>query len=90
VTDTITYNTTDITTTPQYRHRIDEIQLSTAGGSAARLNTTNIEVDGLILIRLKLTTLPTITGGDLFVHTADLHYQSTEIGTKNKAPNFYS
>jgi hypothetical protein len=90
VTSTITYNTTNIATTPQYQHRIDEIALSTAGGSAALLNTTNLEVDGVILIRLKVTTLPTITAGNLFIHTCDLHYQSTCIGTKAKAPNFYT
>jgi hypothetical protein len=90
VTNTITYNTTNIATTPQYRHRIDEIALSTAGGSAALLNTTNLEVDGLILITLKVTTLPTITAGSLFIHTVDLHYQSTNVGTKAKAPNFYT
>ena len=90
VTNTITYNTTDITTTPQYRHRIDEIQLSTPGGSASAIDRDAIEIDGLILVRIKVTTLPTITGGDLFIHTADLHYQSTEIGTKQKAPDFYT
>jgi hypothetical protein len=90
VTSTITYNTTNIATTPQYRHRIDEIALSTAGGSAALLNTTNLEPDGIILVRLKLTTLPTITAGDLFIHTIDIHYQSTNIGTKAKAPSFYT
>lgn len=89
VTGTITYDTTDITTTPQYRHRIDEVQMSTAGGSASLLDTSVIEPDGLVLLRMKLTTLPTITGGSLFVHMADLHYQSTGIATKNKAPNFY-
>lgn len=90
VTGTITYNTTNIATTPQYRHRVDELQLSTAGGSASMLNTTDLEVDGLVLITLKLTTLPTITGGNLFIHTADLHYQSTGIGTKAKAPDFWT
>lgn len=91
VTGTITYATTNLTTTPQYRHRIDEIQLSVAGGSASQLNSTNFEPDGLIFVRVKLTTLPTFGGtGHLFIHTIDLHYQSAGIGTKNKAPNFYA
>lgn len=89
-TQTITYATTDITTTPQRRHRIDEIQLSDATGSGNYLNRGDFEPDGLILINVQLTTLPTITGGDLFVHHCDLHYQSTGIGTKQKAPNFYT
>lgn len=89
---TITYNTVDIATTPQYQHRIDEIQLSTPGGAAALLNTTNLEVDGVILITTKVTTLPTITAGNLFVHYADLHYQSNGVmGTKQRTgPAFYT
>lgn len=90
---TITYNTTDIATTPQYRHRIDEVQLSDNGGTGNYLDSTLIEVDGLILMNLTLTTLPTITGGassEVFIHSVDIHYQSTGIGTKEKAPNFYN
>lgn len=83
------FSTVDITTTPRYRHRIDEVQLSTSGGSASMLDSDAIEVDGLILGQLKLTTLPTITGGFLFVHTVDIHYQSTNVGTKNKVPSFW-
>lgn len=88
----ITYATTNITTTPRYRHRVDEIQITTAGGAADKLDSTAIsEPDGVILLTLKLTTLPTITGGSLFVHTADIHYQTiSPSGTKNKAPNFYA
>lgn len=89
ITNTITYNTVDIATTPQYRHRIDEIQMSTAGGSASQLNTTNMEPDGIVMVRMKVTTLPTITGGDLFVFLSDIHYQSTNVGTKSKSPVFW-
>ncbi len=89
-TQTITYATTNIATTPQYRHRVDEVQMSTSGGSAALLDSDAIEVDGLVLVQLKLTTLPTITGGSLFVHTCDIHYQSTNVATAGKAPNFYA
>jgi hypothetical protein len=87
---TITYATTNIATTPQYRHRIDEVQLTDASGSGNYLNRGDLEVDGLILASLTLTALPTITGGGLFIHFIDIHYQSTNIGTKNKAPGFYT
>ncbi len=82
----------DITNTPQYRHRIDEIQISTTGGSATQLNTTNIEPDGLIIVHYDLDTIPTITGGTgkPFIFAIDLHYQSTGLATKNKAPDFYA
>jgi len=85
----ISYDTVDITTTPQYRHRIDEIPITSSGGSATLVDSASIEIDGIHLIAVKLTTLPTITGGKLFIHFADLHYQSTNMTTKQKAPNFY-
>ena len=89
VTQTITVATPDIATVPQYRHRVDEVQASQAGGSATLHNTTDIEVDGLMIGYIKLITLPTITGGDLFIHTVDIHYQSTNMATKQKSPSFY-
>ena len=89
MTQTITVATPNIATVPQYRHRVDEVQASTAGGSATLHNTTNLEVDGLMIGYIKLVTLPTITGGSLFVHTVDIHYQSSNMATKQRAPNFY-
>ena len=88
---TITYNTTNIATTPRIYHRVDETQMSSAAGSATMVATSNIEVDGYILTTLKLTTLPTLSAGaKLFIHTCDIHYQSSNIGTKNKVANFYA
>jgi len=29
-------------------------------------------------------------GAKPFVHSIDIHYQSTGVNTKNKAPNFYT
>jgi len=89
VTTTVSYNTVDITTTPQYRHRVDEIQLSATTPSGSQLDTDDIEPDGILMITLKLTSDPSVTGGGVFIHTADLHYQSTNIGTKSKVPNFW-
>ena len=76
VSNAISFNTVDIATTPRYSHRIDEIQLSNVTGTGSFLETGDIEVDGLILTRLQLTGLPSITAGDLFIHTVDIHYQS--------------
>lgn len=90
---TITVSTPDIATIPRYRHRVDEIQLSNNGGTGNFLDTAAIEVDGIIVVSFTQTTIPTITGGspnEPFVLTVDLHYQSTEIGTKNRTPNFYT
>ena len=85
--------TPDITTIPQYRHRIDEIQISAAGGSLTQLDSSLIEVDGLILIGLSVNAIPTITGGSTNLPAfllLDLHYQSTNIATKQKAPPFWT
>jgi hypothetical protein len=88
VTQTITVATPNIATIPRLIHRTDEVLASTPGGGAGLHNTTNLEVDGLFLGYVKLVTLPTITGGSLFIHTVDIHYQSTGRATKNKSPNF--
>lgn len=89
----IIVSTPNIATIPQYRHRVDEIQISTSGGSATMLDTDDIEPDGIILLQIDTSTIPTITGGtvaEVFLFTADVHYQSTGLPTKNKAPDFYT
>jgi hypothetical protein len=83
---------TSIADCPQYRHRIEEIKLSTPGGGNNRLDSTIIEPDGLLLVNLRITGIPTITGGSPnrpFILFADIHYQSTCVGTKQRAPDFY-
>ena len=72
--------------TTQYQHMIAEVQLSASG----QVNATALEVDGLILVRVYLSA-NTINGTpEPFLHKCDLHYQSTGIGTKQKAPAFYT
>ncbi len=88
-----TISAPDIATVPQYRHRIDEFQLSAASPSATQLQTSLLEPDGVILVNLTVNTIPTITGGttaEPFIHYLDIHAQSMAHGTKNKAPNFYT
>lgn len=90
---TLTVSTPDIATVPQYRHRVDETQISAASPAASQIDSDNIEVDGLILVRFETTTIPTITGGttnEPAYFTIDIHYQSTNMGTKAKAPDFYT
>lgn len=80
--------------TAQYTHMIAETQLTTPGGSNTALNTNNIETDGIIQCRVYLDsndlTVSSNTAPAPFVHFVDVHYQSKEIGTKNKAPNFFT
>jgi hypothetical protein len=89
----MTYATVNLATTPQYIHRIDEVQLSSAGGSATLLDSALLEPDGVILMNMTVTVIPTITGSATqnkpFISYFDMHYQSTNIATKQKAPDFY-
>jgi hypothetical protein len=81
----------NITSHPQYFHRVLEIQLSTPGGSASLLDTDSIEVDGNIVITFTVDNgALTVTGGDMFILTGDIHYQSNNLSTKNKDPDFYT
>lgn len=93
ISTSVTYATTDLTTTPQYRHRVDEVQLSASAPTASQLDTDDIEVDGIILMRVSASAIPTIVGGspnEPFLHFVDIHYQAAYAGTANKAPNFYA
>lgn len=89
----ISVSTPDIATIPQYRHRVDEVQLSAASPSGTQLDSDDIEADGIIVVHFNATTIPTITGGttnEPAIFTIDLHYQSTNMGTKQKTPDFWT
>lgn len=67
-----------------FTHFIAEVQIS----GAALVPVGTIEPDGVMLVRVYLSAN---TGAvEPFLHFADLHYQSTNIGTKQKAPDFYT
>jgi len=87
----VSVSTPDIATIPQYRHRIDEIQLSSSTPNGSQIDSATLEPDGVILMNLEITTLPTISGGSagVFINYIDMHYQSTQLPTKQKAPDFY-
>ena len=90
--NTIT-GTMDITNYPQYCHVVEEIQLSSSTPSASQIDTADVEVDGLILIHISPSTIPTIGGGtpnEPYLFNLDIHYQADIEGTKNKDPNFYT
>jgi hypothetical protein len=87
VTPTVTHNAAT-TNVPQYQHMISEVQLSAASPSGTQLDSDDIEIDGLVLVRVDLSA--NTLGDNPFMHYADLHYQSTGMPTKQKAPDFYS
>jgi hypothetical protein len=90
----ISYPLVSIAATPQYIHRIDEIQLSSASPTANQMNTAVLEVDGIVIGSMTMSIpagsfVGAAPAESVFIFTIDLHYQSINIGTKNKAPNFY-
>ena len=85
----VTTTVTQTASTVQYQHMIAETVISTPGGSATLLNSSLFEPDGVILIRIALTGNTMSAATDPFAFLTDGHYQSTNIGTKQKAPNFY-
>jgi hypothetical protein len=74
------------------QHMVAEVQISDVTPSASMLASADIEVDGIILariFRLSGDVADTLNQAP-FLHFADIHYQSTGLPTKNKAPNFYA
>lgn len=93
ITTSLSITGLNITNTPRYSHRIDEIQLSTPGGASNMLNTDDIGVDSLIMVRYTTSTIPSISGGvknQPFIFASDLHIQTNVIGTPHKDPDYYN
>ena len=78
----------------QYQHILSEVQISAAAPSANQIDSNDLEPDGIIEARIKITSNDiTVSEGavpDPFIHEVDIHYQSTGMGTKQKAPDFYT
>ncbi len=77
----------------QYQQILSEGQLSAASPSGSQLDSDFLEPDGLILMTAGVSANDIeVSGGgvpDPFIHYVDIHYQSTSLATKRKAPNFY-
>lgn len=91
---TVTPTAQQNASTTRYQHMIAETQLTAASPSASQIARSAIEVDGVVLCRAYLSAnAMTVSGGGVpepFLHFVDLHYQTTNIGTKNKAYPFYT
>lgn len=89
----ITASVNQDASTTQYQHMIAEVACSVTGGSGVALDTDDLEVDGIIQCRVYLDSNDITSSGavpDPFVHFVDIHYQSTGVPTKNKAPDFWT
>lgn len=78
--------------TTQYGHLIAEVAFTNAGGDATHFDRATIQPDGIVMCR---TYRDAADGADTlnqnpFLLFVDIHYQSTNIGTKQKAPDFYT
>ena len=88
-----TSRTTQITPTVEavpFKHMVSEIQLSATSPSGTQLDSDDIEPDGMVITRIEFSA-DNMTGANpsIFIHEADIHYQSTNIATKQKTPDFY-
>lgn len=75
------------------RHMVCEAAASIAGGAANLFDTADIEPDGLVLGRVFLVANNiTVSSGpapDVFLHAVDIHHRTTNVGTKNRSPDFW-
>lgn len=70
------------------QHLIAEVQMSTSG----QIGGQDLEPDGIVTVRSYRDAADPADTLDQrpWVHHADIHYQSTNIATKQKAPDFYT
>jgi len=76
--------------TTQYQHMVAETALSASGGAGGLLDTDDMLVDGIIMMRVVLTANTMTTTPEPFFHKIDIHYQSSNLPTKAKEPDFYT
>jgi len=77
----------------QYQHMVAETSMTAVTESATAFAVGIMEPDAVLMCRVYLSANNmTVSGGGVpapFLHFVDLHYQSTNIGTKNRSPNFW-
>ncbi len=77
----------------QYQQHLTEVIISASTPTAALLDRDDFEPDGVIELTLEMDTnslTNSVSVLDPFIHFADIHYQSTNSGTKDKVPDFYT
>lgn len=73
------------------RHIVTEIPLSSAGGSATTLANSELEVDGVLLVRMRRernANGDTMVDEPVFLFFGDCHLQAVSSGTQFRAPPF--
>ncbi|MCK5639678.1 MAG: hypothetical protein KAJ19_02730 [Gammaproteobacteria bacterium] len=89
----VTGNVVGIASPTQYQQILSEVQVSDNTPSGSQIDSNDLEPDGLIIARIMTAANDIeVSGGgvpDPFIHYVDIHYQSTNVATKQNAPNFY-
>lgn len=74
----------------QYQHMVAETSITSMSGSGTTFAVNVIEPDGVLMCRVYLDSNDMVGTSPLpFLHFVDLHYQSTNVGTRSKTPNFW-
>lgn len=90
---TVIASVIDNVSTTQYQHQIAEVLASSVGGSGSTLDLDSLEVDGIFQCRLYLDSndiTDSVSVPNPFAHFVDIHYQSTGVPTKRRAPDFWT
>jgi len=76
----------------QYQQHFTGITISAASATTALFDRDDFEPDGVIELTLEMDANNlTGTASNPFIHYVDIHYQTTGlIGTKSRAPDFYT
>ena len=76
----------------QYGHMIAEVLFTTSGGSATLIDTDRLSVDGVLHVRAYRDPgdVADTLNEDTYVDFVDVHYQSTNMATKDKNTPFYT
>lgn len=78
-----TIKVTQASSATRYFHQIAE---------TTAITIAELEVDGLLMLRVfrDAANVADTCTDPVFLHTVDIHYQSTNMATKSRAPNFYA
>lgn len=89
----ITVSVTENSSLIQYQHMVAETSITSVPGGLTTFPVGTMEPDGIIMVRVFLASNNITYSSGIqpkpFLHFVDLHYQSTNVGTKNKSPNFW-
>lgn len=85
---TVTQNASGV----QFMHMVAETSMTASTETATAFANSIMEPDAVLMCRVYLSAnniTDSVAQPAPFLHFVDLHYQSTNVGTKNKAPGFW-